>query len=173
MDQLRKQPDMQREYNKTIKNEDALFKSMAYGAVAEMKIKHQMENPDHLNFKDKTYMFSPNTFERFYMEQLDKDAKVAPREINANDYEPKYNLPDEPSPYLNQRGREEKFFDDHALFMEKKKEQQDRIKLFYILEQFYEHSRDNPDKLSTAQDHMRDYFADPENTFFFDKNKIQ
>jgi hypothetical protein len=31
---------MQREYNKTIKNEDALFKSMAYGAVAEMKIKH-------------------------------------------------------------------------------------------------------------------------------------
>jgi len=46
-DQLKKQPDMQREFNKSIKNEDALFKSMAFGAVTEMKYKHQVENPDH------------------------------------------------------------------------------------------------------------------------------
>ena len=56
--------------------------------------------------------------------------------------------------------------------MENKKEQQDRIQLFYILEQFYEHSREKPDAGSVAQQHMRDYFSDPENTFFFDKNKM-
>lgn len=172
-DQLKKQPDMQREFNKSIKNEDALFKSMAFGAVTEMKYKHQVENPDHENYMDKKYQFSPYTFERFYMDQLEKDAKVAPREVNAADYEPKYDIQSEPTPYMNQQAREEQFFDDHTLFMENKKDQQDRIKLFYILEQFYEHTRENPDKLSSAQDHMREYFADPENTFFFDKNKIQ
>jgi len=67
----------------------------------------------------------------------------------------------------------DKFLEDHRLFVENKKEQQDRIKLFYILEQFFEHAREKPDKMSAAQDHMREYFADPENTFFFDKNKIQ
>ena len=59
------------------------------------------------------------------------------------------------------------------MFLENKKEQQERIQLFYILEQFFEHSRSYPDQMSEAQNHMRDYFADPENTFFFDKNKIQ
>ncbi len=93
---------MQREFNKSIKNEDALFKSMAFGAVTEMKYKHQVENPDHEFFQDKKYQFSPFTFERFYMDQLEKDAKVAPREVNAADYEPKYDLPSEPTPYMNQ-----------------------------------------------------------------------
>lgn len=63
--------------------------------------------------------------------------------------------------YLDQRARENQFFEDHALFLENKKEQQDRTKLFYILEQFYEHTRENPDKMSDAQDHMKHYFSDP------------
>jgi len=82
-------------------------------------------------------------------------------------------VPGAPTEYLNQRERERKFFDDFALFAENKKEQQDRTALFYILEQFFEHSRQSPDKMSVAQDHMREYFSDPDNTFFFDKNKIQ
>lgn len=164
---------MQREYTKSIKDEDALYKRMALGAVTEMKYKTQVENPDNLNHMDKVYMFSSHTFERLYMEQLEKDAKSAPRTIDAADYEPKFDDLAEQMPYLDQKAREEKFFEDHTLFLENKKEQQDRIKLFYILEQFYEHSRENPDKMSKAQDHMKEYFSDPDNTFFFDKNKIQ
>ena len=38
-DQLKKQPNIQREYTKSIKDEDALFKRMALGAVTEMKYK--------------------------------------------------------------------------------------------------------------------------------------
>lgn len=41
------------------------------------------------------------------------------------------------------------------------------------MEQFYEQTRENPDKMSEAQDHMKHYFSDPQHTFFFDKNKIQ
>lgn len=61
---------------------------------------------------------------------------------------------------------------DHALYQEKKLEQQDRIRLFYILEQFYEQARTNPDPASKGQQKISEYFAVPENTFFFDKNKI-
>jgi len=46
---------MQREYNKSIKDEDALYKRMALGAVTEMKYKTQVENPDNLNHMDKVY----------------------------------------------------------------------------------------------------------------------
>lgn len=46
------------------------------------------------------------------------------------------------------------------------------MQLYYILEQFYEKAQRNPDPLSDAQQHINDYFAEPENTFFFDKNKI-
>ena len=38
---------------------------------------------------DKEYLVSPFTFERFYMEQLETDAKTDPRPINVDDYEPK------------------------------------------------------------------------------------
>ena len=44
--------------------------------------------------------------------------------------------------------------------------------MFYILEQFYEKTREQPEKESKAQSHMREYFSNPENTYFYDKNKI-
>ena len=58
------------------------------------------------------------------------------------------------------------------MYKENKKEQNDRIKLFYVLEQLFEEARTRPDSDSKAQEAIKDYFADPENTFFFDKNKI-
>ena len=171
-----KTPNTQREYNKSIKNEDALYKQMAYGAILEQKYKTSIENPDHVTFMDKRHRFQDNSFERWYINQMEIEAKKDPRPINEADYQPKkfVGVTGQPLPtYLNQEQREKKFFEDHSLFIENKKEQQDRTKLFYILEQFFEHTREKPDPMSTAQDHMRDYFADPENTFFFDKNKIQ
>lgn len=144
---------MQRRYNKSIKDDDALYKQMAYGAMVEQKYKKQMDTPDQLTFIDKEFQYSPYTFERWYLNQLELDAKAQPRSINQDDYVPKKFMKpkkaDEPT-YLNQAAREEKFFMDHKLFLENKKEQHDRTSLFYILEQFYEQSREKPDKLSVA-----------------------
>lgn len=149
---------------------------MAYGAMVEKQYEWEIENKDSKTNRDKVIQFSPFTFERWYMDELEKDAMKAPREVKEADYQPKTFMrpagTDAPQ-YLNRSERIEKYEEDHSLYMENKKEQQDRTALFYILEQFYEHSRENPDKLSTAQDHMKDYFSDPDNTFFFDKNKIQ
>lgn len=52
---------------------------------------------------DKVYMFSSHTFERKYMEQLEKDAKSPPRTINPADYEPKFDeaVSAEQMPYLD------------------------------------------------------------------------
>ena len=167
---------MQRSFNKSIKNEDAIFKRLAFGAIVEQKYKEQMNNPDTVTFKDKEIQVSPYTFERWYLKQLESEQYREPRPINPEDYEPKSFMKAAGAPepeYLNQRQREKQFFEDHALVQENKKEQQDRMKLFYILEQFYEHSRAKPDKMNEAQNHLREYFSDPANTYFFDKNKIQ
>ena len=51
-------------------------------------------------------------------------------------------------------------------------EQQERNQLFFVLEQFFSHAKQNPDPLNKAQEAIVDYFKDTENTFFFDKNKI-
>jgi hypothetical protein len=51
-------------------------------------------------------------------------------------------------------------------------EQQQRIQLFYVLEQFFEQARNKPEPESVAQAQIKEYFSKPENTFFFDKNKI-
>lgn len=53
--------------------------------------------------------------------------------------------------------------------------------MYFVLEQFFESQRQNPAKgatageraLAEAQEHIRDYFSQPENTEFFDKNKIR
>ena len=167
------EPNMQRKFNKSIKDEDAIYKGLAMSTMMEVKIKEQMENPDYVDYKDKEAMVNPFTFERFYLNQLNRDSLNEPRPINPADFEPKKIDPTAPKEYLTPRQREEQFHADYKLFTENKKEQQDRTALFYILEQFFEQSRQNPDKMSQAQDHMREYFSDPDNTFFFDKNKIQ
>merc|ERR1712060_137244 len=170
-----KYPNTQKAFNKSVQNEDALFKSMAYSAMVDQKYKTQMENPDHVTFKDKEYMTSPYTFERYYINQLEKEALRPARAINPEDYEPKKFMraasAKEPQ-FLTRKEAGQQFLEDHSKFMENKKEQVDRTKLYYILEQFYEHSREQQDKTSDAQRHMQDYFSDPENTYFFDKNKM-
>ncbi len=52
-------------------------------------------------------------------------------------------------------------------------EQLDRNQLFFVLEQFFAHTKSNPDPHNKAQEEITNYFKDTENTFFFDKNKIQ
>ena len=110
------------------------------------------------------------------MKELEREAKNPPRPVNPDDYNPKkfmLSRKDSLPEWKDNQARKESYHEDLALVRENKKEQHDRTALFYILEQFYEHSRDSPDKASAAQEHMREYFSDPDNTFFFDKNKIQ
>jgi len=61
-----REPNVQRKFNKKVKNPDALYKQLAMGAMMEMKHKELLANPDNLTFKDKDAMFHPFTFERFY-----------------------------------------------------------------------------------------------------------
>ena len=110
------------------------------------------------------------------MGELEREAKLKPREINPDDYKPKkfmLSRKDKMPEWMDEKARKKNFMEDYALVKENKKEQYDRTALFYILEQLYEHTRENPDKASAAHEHMREYFSDPDNTFFFDKNKMQ
>lgn len=58
------------------------------------------------------------------------------------------------------------------MYNEGKLEQQERTQLFFVLEQFYEAARRDPNEKSQGQKLIKDYFNDPDNTHFFDKNKI-
>jgi hypothetical protein len=68
--------------------------------------------------------------------------------------------------------REQELKTEYKLYQEKKLEQQERIRLFYVLEQLNEKARQEPDAGSTGQAAIREYFSDPDNTYFFDKNKL-
>lgn len=81
-----------------------------------------MENPDHQTFKDKDAMFHPFTFERYYLEQLEKDSLYEPRAFESADFEPKKAVPGAPTEFLNLTERRDQFFDDHRLYVENKKE---------------------------------------------------
>ena len=66
-------------------------------------------------------------------------------------------------------GRRDLFLEEHKQYKENKLEQQERIELYYLLEKM----NDQSDAASTAQEHLKDYFSKPENTFFYEKNKIR
>lgn len=52
-------------------------------------------------------------------------------------------------------------------------EQFDRISLFYILEQKHKEALEKDGPLDKAQEELVNYFKDPANTKFYEKNKIQ
>jgi hypothetical protein len=59
---------------------------MAYGAMVEKQYEWEIENKDSKTNRDKVIQFSPFTFERWYMDELEKDAMKAPREVKEADY---------------------------------------------------------------------------------------
>lgn len=83
--QFMKQQNEQPEFNKSIKNEDALYKFMAYSGMLEKK---RRENIDKTR-KDNTMIYGIENFEEFYKRELQTDAKRDPRPINPDDYLPK------------------------------------------------------------------------------------
>ncbi|TNV72079.1 hypothetical protein FGO68_gene11801 [Halteria grandinella] len=126
--------------------------------------------------KDDLISMGVSDFSEFYKQELQKDAKKAPRPVNPADYVPKRGKVDAAKAdegFKTTAEREQEYFKDYELYKENKKEQLDRNQLFFVLEQFFAHSKASADPLNKAQEAINDYFKDTENTFFFDKNKIQ
>lgn len=165
---------MQREFNKSIKDPDAQYKQLAFSAMLEQKGKEIMDRPGKSSLDKIELMFFSRTFPRWYLTELEKDAHREPRPINADDFKPRksFEIPAADAQFMNQKERENQMFDDHRIYQENRKEQMERTQLFYILEQFFENARSKSDPNSEAQKAVKDYFSKPENTFFFDKNKI-
>lgn len=168
-------PNEQREFTNRVKDEDALYKHLAYQTIRNEKRKAIMNDKDATPDDKFQIMFNGNTFEHFYAEQLMKDATQPPRPVEMENVKPAKVLraKDTPAPKLMTReDSEAQYWEDHSLYLERKKDQIDRTEMYYVLEQFYERARSKPDKESEAQRHMQEYFGNPENTYFYDKNKI-
>lgn len=133
-----------------------------------------MDKPGKSSPEKLELQYIENTFPRWYLKELEKDVHREPRAINPADFRPKksFEMPPADAKFANKREKEAQLFEDQKVYLENKKEQQERIQLFYILEQFFESARSKPDPTSEAQKAIKEYFSKPENTFFFDKNKI-
>lgn len=90
-----------------------------------------------LSDKDNDYdaAFNGESFDEYYKRELELDAQREPRTFNPADFKERKGW-DRPvgKPWRNEKERTEDLWADHSIYMEKKKEQQERIQLFYILE---------------------------------------
>jgi hypothetical protein len=83
--QFLKRPNEQSDFNQSIKNEDALYKFLAYSGMLEKKRRDDIDKTR----KNNEIIYGIENFEEFYKQELQRDAKREPREINSNDYLPK------------------------------------------------------------------------------------
>ena len=84
--QFLKTSNRQGDFNKGLKNEDALYKFLSYSGMLEKK---RSEDLNKIR-KDNDIAFGTDTFEEFYKRQLQYDAKLDPRPLgNPSDYQPK------------------------------------------------------------------------------------
>ena len=77
--QYMKEPNTQRENNSRVKDEDALFKLLAYNAMIEQKHKDIYENKE-ANYRD--VMWNTTTFEEYYKTELKRKSKTDPIPVN-------------------------------------------------------------------------------------------
>jgi len=78
---------MQREFNKSVKDVDAQYKSLAFATMLEQQGKEIMQRPGKSSNDKLELMFFERTFPRWYLQELDKDAHRNPRPIDPADYE--------------------------------------------------------------------------------------
>jgi hypothetical protein len=174
-----KSRNKQQEYNKGIINEDAFYKFFAFTGQLEKKRRDNHKE----TMADPVLTAGFHSFENYYQDELIKDAKRPARNIDYDALKPK-NIKSsgggsdrKEHGFLDERGRREVWYDEHKAYKENKLEQQDRTETFYVLEQFFESQKQNPvtqenKELYEAQEHIREYFKKPENTYFFDQNKL-
>lgn len=143
---------MQREQNMAVKDPDAQYKHLAFATMLEQEGKAIMDRPGKSAPDKLEWTYINDTFSRWYLRELEKDAKRDPRPVNPADFKPKkpFQMPAEDEHFLTKPEREAAFFEEQKLFLENKKEQQERTQLFYVLEQFFENARTKPDPNSEA-----------------------
>lgn len=165
-----KTPHDQRRANKELKDEDAQIKTVAMMAMEDRRKTKEYEETGRENTQAE---WNEVTFEQYYYKMLKNDAKKAPRPVNPDDFK-KRKPWDKPvgTPWKSPFEKYQQLHADQALYNEGKLEQQERTQLFFVLEQFYEAARRDPNEKSQGQKLIKDYFNDPDNTHFFDKNKI-
>jgi len=142
--------------------------------MVEQETKAVMNRPGTSSTEKLEIQYYDQIFPRWYLKELEKDAKRDPRSIDPADFRHKksFEMPGIEDEFMDRQAREKAMFEDQQIYLENKKEQQERMQLFYVLEQFFEHARTKPDPNSEAQKTIKEYFGKQENTFFFDRNKL-
>ena len=82
--QALKEQNNQNDENRTIKNEDAFFKFMAFSGMLEQTRRKDLARTR----KDATAFMGMNTWEQYYKDRLFIEAKMEPRPINEVEYLP-------------------------------------------------------------------------------------
>ena len=107
----------QPEFNEELKNEDALYKFLAYSGMLEKKRREDINKTR----KNNEMIYGLENFEEFYKGELKKDSKSEPRPINPNDYQPKrVDNAKAAEGFRNSAQREADYFQEFELFKENK-----------------------------------------------------
>lgn len=96
----------QRDRNKAVINEDAEYKAMAFDGIAQQRTTGLTNSEEDLTIRYNVQ----DSFEHFYREQLSRDARLAPRPVNAEDYVPKKPWEKTDEKYKKRPEREEEYF---------------------------------------------------------------
>lgn len=166
--QLLKHRHDQRGHNSKIVNEDAYYKRMAFSAMDDKRVEAA-----HLINRDQDDMHDFDSFKEHYRRRLRTEQEMPAREIDESAFA-KRKPWDRPvgKPYQGSYEKQLQLENEFKIYKEGKLGQQERMRLFFVLEQMNEQARTTPDSNSKGQAAIREYFSDPDNTYFFDKNKI-
>lgn len=112
-----KHNNTQPEFNQELKNEDALYKFMAYSGMLEKKRREDIDKTR----KNNEMIYGTENFEEFYKGELKKDSKLAPRPINPADYQQKrVDNSKAAEGFKDSAQREADYFSEFDLFKENK-----------------------------------------------------
>jgi len=115
------------EFNKDVKDKDALYKFLTYSGMLEKKRREDINKTR----KDNVVAFGIHNFEEFYKEQLLLDAKKPAREIKPEEYKPVRGMDAtlmEADVFRNNKEREQDYFKDFEIY----KENKSKLSLFVL-----------------------------------------
>ena len=115
--QALKHRNEQPEFNQELKNEDALYKFLAYSGMLEKKRREDIDKTR----KNNEMIYGMENFEEFYKGELKKDSKLEPRPVNPADYQSKrVDNAKAAEGFRDSAEREADYFREFELFKENK-----------------------------------------------------
>lgn len=116
--QIMKSFNEQPEFNKSIKNEDSLYKFLAYSAMLEKNRRADLDKTR----KNNVITYGIQNFEEFYKRELQTDAKRDPRPVNPEDFQPKRGVDNAKAGegFKTQLEEEAEYFREYELYKENK-----------------------------------------------------